>query len=81
MRYPLFMSPHDPSRFPVVLSEDEAGFFNAACPIIPGCFSQGKTREEALANIREAIELSLECREQEGWELPERYELTEVAVA
>ena len=81
MRYTFSMSPHDPSHFPVVLSEDEGGFINAACPIIPGCFSQGKTREEALANIREAIELCLECREQQGWEVPTRYELVEVAVA
>ncbi len=63
------------------LSQDEEGFYNAACPVIPGCFSQGKTREEALANIGEAIELCLECREDEGWQLPEHYELTEVAVA
>jgi predicted RNase H-like HicB family nuclease len=75
------MAAGDPSHFPVVLSEDEAGFVNASCPIIPGCFSQGKTREEALANIREAIELCLECREQEGWDLPARYELAEIAVA
>jgi predicted RNase H-like HicB family nuclease len=75
------MAPLDANHFPVVLSEDEAGFFNAICPVIAGCFSQGRTRDEALANIREAIELSLECREEEGWQLPERYELTEVAVA
>ena len=75
------MAPLDLHHFPVVLSQDEEGFFNATCPVIPGCFSQGKTRDEALANIREAIELSLECQEEEGWQLPERYELTEVAVA
>jgi predicted RNase H-like HicB family nuclease len=75
------MAPFDPHHFPVVLSQDEEGFFNAACPVIPGCFSQGKTRDEALANIREAIALSLECQEEEGWQLPERYEVTEVAVA
>ena len=75
------MAPFDPNHFPVVLSQDEEGFFNASCPIIPGCFSQGRTRDEALAHIREAIELCLECREQEGWQLPEQYELTEVAVA
>jgi len=77
----LLMAPLDPHRFPVLLSQDEAGFFNATCAVIPGCFSQGRTRDEVLANIREAIELSLECREEEGWQLPEQYELTEVAVA
>ncbi len=75
------MAPLDPTNFPVVLSKDEEGFFNASCPVIPGCFSQGATREEALTNIREAIELCLECREDEGWELPQEYELTAVAVA
>jgi predicted RNase H-like HicB family nuclease len=52
------MAPLDPRRFPVVLSQDEEGFFNVACPVVPGRFSQGRTREDALANIREAIELS-----------------------
>lgn len=74
------MSPVDYLRFPVVLSEDEAGFVNASCPIIPGCFSQGKDRAEASAKIREAIELCLECRERDGWELPAKYELAECVV-
>jgi predicted RNase H-like HicB family nuclease len=61
---------HPMKRFPVVLSQGEDGFLVATCPIIPGCISQGKTREEALANIQEAIELCLECRADEGWTLP-----------
>ena len=52
----------------------------AECPIILGCNSQGRTREEALGNIREAILLCLETRGQEGRELPAQYELTRVAV-
>jgi len=67
-------------NFPVVLTRDEDGMFAANCPILPGCFSQGATREEALANIREAIELTLDCRAAEGWELPGSYELTDVPV-
>jgi predicted RNase H-like HicB family nuclease len=38
--------------------------------VIPGCFSQGRTRDEALRNIRKAIELCLDNRVNEGWELP-----------
>ena len=48
------------SDLPVILKTGEDGYFVAECPVIPGCISQGRTREEALANIREAIELCLE---------------------
>ena len=44
----------------MVLRPGEDGWIVAECPVLPGCVSQGKTRDEALANIREAIELSLE---------------------
>jgi predicted RNase H-like HicB family nuclease len=40
----------------VVIEKDESGYYVAEIPALPGCFSQGKTREEALTNIREAIE-------------------------
>ena len=49
--------------------------------MIPGCVSQGRTRDEALANIREAIALCLETRTAEGWELPSEYEIVDVTVA
>ena len=39
----------------VVLEEGEDGYIVASCPSLPGCYSQGKTEEEVLANIREAI--------------------------
>ncbi len=48
-------------RFRVLLRPDtEDGGFNVSCPALPGCHSQGDTVEEAIANIREAIELCLE---------------------
>lgn len=43
-------------KFRVYLEEDEDGIFVATCPSLPGCVSQGSTRTEATANIREAIE-------------------------
>ena len=43
-----------------LVEQDEEGIFVAECPSLPGCVSQGKNREEALKNIKEAIELYLE---------------------
>jgi predicted RNase H-like HicB family nuclease len=48
--------------FPVIVEEDEAGFFVATNPALPGCYSQGKNMEEALANVRAATEACLEDR-------------------
>ena len=69
-----------PQELPVVLMADGDGGFVVECPVIPGCISQGDTREEALANIRDAIELCLENQAAEGWELPDQIEITKVAV-
>jgi len=44
----------------VVVRQGEDGYVVANCPSLKSCWSQGKTREEALANLREAIELFLE---------------------
>lgn len=46
----------------VVLEEDEDGWYAVQCVELPGAISQGRTREEALVNIKEAIELLLEHR-------------------
>lgn len=46
---------------PVVLTPGEDGWIVATCPALQGCISQGRTREEALANIQEAIDLCLEA--------------------
>ena len=42
-------------KFIVTLQPDEDGFIVASCPALPGCHSQGRTKEEAIANITEAI--------------------------
>ncbi len=46
--------------FKVVVKQGEDGYFVANCPSLRSCWSQGKSREEALGNIREAIALYLE---------------------
>ena len=53
----------------VTLERDETGTIVAECPAIPGCVSQGKNEEEALANIREAIAACLEARAEAGMPL------------
>ena len=53
-------------RFNVTVDRDEDGVWIAKCPAIPGCVSQGKTRDEALDNIKEAIALCLEVRAEKG---------------
>ena len=65
-------------KLPVTLYVDDDGWFVVSCPTIPGCASQGRTEEEALANIREAIQLCLEVRKEEG--LPLTIETREVEV-
>lgn len=49
---------------PVVLEQDEDGLIVASAPTLRGCHTQGATVEEAMANIKEAIELALEVREE-----------------
>jgi predicted RNase H-like HicB family nuclease len=68
-------------KLPVVLRPGDDGWIVAECPLIPGCISQGKTHDEALANIREAIALCLETKDQEGWTLPQHYEVVDINVA
>ena len=64
----------------VLLYPGEDGFLVAEVPSLPGCISQGKTREEVLANVREAIALHEEVLRERGEPLPEdRVELVEVA--
>jgi predicted RNase H-like HicB family nuclease len=59
----------------LVTLEDEDGWVIAECPSLPGCASQGRTREEAIANIREAIQLSLETRAADAIPIPESIEV------
>ncbi len=47
----------------VIIEQDEAGYFVAEVPALPGCLSQGKTHDEAISNIKEAIEGWLEVME------------------
>ena len=68
-------------KLTVTLERDETGTIVAECPAIPGCVSQGKTEDEALANIREAIVDCLEVRAEQGIPLTVRTVEVEVQVA
>ncbi|MEK6973233.1 MAG: type II toxin-antitoxin system HicB family antitoxin [archaeon] len=58
--------------FNVLISKDEEGIFVAECLDLPGCISDGKTKKEAIVNIKEAIEAYLESMEKHREELPSR---------
>lgn len=66
-------------KFLATLDRDEDGVWIAECPAIPGCVSQGGTREEAMENLREAIAGCLEVRAERG--LPLTVETRQVEVA
>jgi predicted RNase H-like HicB family nuclease len=55
----------------VILHPGEDGFWVIECPSLPGCISQGSTREEAIENIKEAIALYIESLEAHGESVPE----------
>jgi predicted RNase H-like HicB family nuclease len=68
---------------PIIVENDEDGYF-VDCPALQGCYSQGVTYEEAIANIKDAIQLHLEDRQARGEEIPHHVSLSlstvEVAV-
>jgi predicted RNase H-like HicB family nuclease len=64
--------------FTITLVEDEDGMFIVECPAIPGCVSQGRTRDEAEENIRDAIRECLAVRREQG--LPLTIEVRQLEV-
>lgn len=70
-------------KWSVTLEKDEDGYWVVECPSLPGCVSQGKSRQEALENIREAIvgwlEVEAETRQREAVQAHQDVELIEVA--
>ena len=67
-------------QFTITVDRDEDGVWITECPSIPGCVSQGQTKEEAVANIREAIQLCLEVRVERGLPLTIETQQLEVVV-
>ncbi|MBA3420572.1 MAG: type II toxin-antitoxin system HicB family antitoxin [Thermoleophilaceae bacterium] len=69
-----------PREYEVVLTPEEQGGYSVAVPALPGCASQGETRDQALAMIREAIEVYLESLEAHGDPIPGPIEIERVTV-
>ncbi|MSQ41276.1 MAG: type II toxin-antitoxin system HicB family antitoxin [Dehalococcoidia bacterium] len=69
-------------RFTVTLLQDEDGYIVASCPALHGCHSQGKTKEEAITNITEAIQGYIASMRKHGEPTPAtKVEVEEVEVA
>ncbi len=66
--------------FSVTIERDEDGMWCVSCPAIPGCHSQGATRDEAIENIKDAIKDCLEVRAELGMPLTVETQQVEVAV-
>ena len=65
----------------VILYPGENGFWVAECPSLPGCISQGDTKESAIKNIREAIEVYVLALQDDGLTIPpERFDAVLLAV-
>ena len=66
-------------KFLITINRDEDGVWVVECPAIPGCVSQGNTKEEAVENVKDAIKLCLEVRAERG--LPLTIESRQVEVS
>ena len=60
---------------PIVIEQDKDGYF-AFCPALQGCYSQGKTYEEAMSNINDAVVLHVQDRLEEKEEIPQTKSLS-----
>ncbi len=57
-------------KYTIVLEQDEDGIYVASCPALQGCYTQGNTYEEAIANIKDAMRLHIEARKSLGEPVP-----------
>ena len=64
-------------QLPLIVERGEDGWYVVECPLLQGCYTQGKTLDEALRNIREVIELLLE--EKDARDILESYRPTEIS--
>lgn len=65
-------------KIPLVMEKDEDGFYVVECPLFSGCYTQGKTIDEALKNIREVLEMTLE--DPQNQEILEKRKIAEISL-
>lgn len=65
-------------KLPLLVEKGEDGFYVVECPVFEGCYSQGKTIDEALCNIREVIEMVIE--EKRNKEILKNYKPLEISL-
>ena len=64
-------------KFPILVEKDEDGFYVVECPVLEGCYSQGRTLDKALENIQEVIAICLE--EKRNREIYKNYQPQELS--
>ena len=64
--------------FQVIIEQDEEGWYVAECPALKACYTQGKTYEEAIENIKDVIQMCLEELRESGQPVPEQAEIISV---
>ena len=67
-------------KYTVIIREAPDGYYVAGCPLVPEARAQGKSYDECLYNIREALELCLEYRTERGEEIPDESKSRQVLV-
>ena len=67
-------------KFRVILQHNESGGYTVMVPLLPGCISEGDSKAEALANIKEAIELYIESLQADGEPIPTEEAIEEAVV-
>jgi predicted RNase H-like HicB family nuclease len=64
--------------FQIIVEQDEAGYYVAECPALRACYTQGKTYEEVMENIKDVLALCLEDLKVKGKKVPRQAEITGV---
>jgi predicted RNase H-like HicB family nuclease len=67
-------------KYTIVVEMDEDGLYVASCPAIQGCYTQGRTYDEAMKNIKEAISLHIEARKELKEPIPIERAIDEVEI-
>jgi len=68
-------------RFTIVIEQDEDGVYISSCPALQGCYSQGDTYKEAVANLKDAIQLHIEARREVGEPIPIEVAIDKVEIS